>query len=107
MLFLRDRSHRRFVGGACGDDHGLVAQIAVGADAGRARYQELGSGDEKDRREGDLLLALEIRRRRAAFEVDLARADGRDPRLGGDLPVFDRDFCSFELVRDLLYHRVA
>jgi hypothetical protein len=71
VLPVRDRPHRGLVGGAGGHDDRLVAQIAVGAYAGGARHQELGAGDEEDRREGDLLFALEIGCRRAAFEIDL------------------------------------
>ena len=72
MLFVRDRPHRGLVGRAGGHDDRLVAQIAVGAYARGARHQKLGAGDEEDRREGDLLLALEVGCRRAAFEIDLA-----------------------------------
>src|SRR5262249_50871351 len=72
FLLVRERAQRGLVGRAGGHDRGLAGEVTVGTDGRRLPHHQLGAGDKKDRRERNLLPALDIARGRAAFEIDLA-----------------------------------
>ena len=85
----------------------LPARSRERPDAAAAPHQELGAGDEHGGREGDDLAPFGGVRRRAAFEVDLARADELEAVFRGYRPEFDSkllaDFAG-DLVDDDLAH---
>jgi len=97
---LVDALHHLLVGRPRRHGHDLALEVLVGADAGATLDHELGAGHEDQRREGDLLLALDIVGGRSAFEIDGAVRQQRDARRGRYRVELDRELVELEFLFD-------
>src|SRR5437773_4347198 len=115
LLPLGELRNCRLMYGSAGEYDRLALQIAKIQDAAAAPYHELRAGDEHRRRERRDFAPLNVVRRRATLEIDLAGIDEIEPVLGRDRPIlgsnvlaelrrdfFDDDFAKIERISDRL-----